>query len=307
MNLYNQRLEQIKYVVDNSKYVHINKEKLKKFVDTNDFIIMKKKHWLSDYINKFTEKEIILFLFLIQSINYCFWKEPIFIYEHDQRSSAMFKIFLDKVLINKKLLNVNYLNSLSYDDFVNIFEIEEGNIKNRYLTFMETVRFIYNNNNFYSDIFNLQSVDELYNYIVSNFKSFNDIALYNDKEIFFYKRSTLLIQELFKFSSTIKSNIKTIDSCLGCADYVIPKGLRSLSILTYDSVLDDIINQEKLIEAGSIYEIEIRANMLYVLELMKKRLKENGIIINSIELDNIMWKYSRKLLGKHHKTDTIFY
>lgn len=77
--------------------------------------------------------------------------------------------------------------------------------------------------------------------------------------------------------------------------------------MTYDSVLDDIINQEKLIEAGSIYEIEIRANMLYVLELMKKRLKENGIIINSIELDNIMWKYSRNLLGKHHKTDTIFY
>lgn len=307
MDLYNKRLEQIKYVVNNSKYVHINKDNLEKFINDHDFKNIKQSHYLEDYTKDFTEKEIILYLFLTHSINFCFWKEPIFNYKNEKRSTAMFKIFLDKVLSNKKLLNINYLYSLSYDDFINIFDIEEGNLHNRYSCFMDTVKVIYYNHNFYNEIFNLKSIDELYNYIVNNFKSFNDRSIYCNKVILFYKRATLLIKDLFTFSDTIKNNIKSIDSCLGCADYVIPKALRSLNILSYDQKLAQLVDKKCLIEHDSIYEIEIRANMLYVLEIMKQHLKSKNIIINSVDLDNIIWKYARNLLGTHHMTDTIYY
>ena len=56
-------------------------------------------------------------------------------------------------------------------------------------------------------------------------------------------------------------------------------------------------------------EIEIRANMLYVLELIKEKLENEGIKINSIELDNVIWHIGRKKknVGSCHHTITIFY
>ena len=56
-------------------------------------------------------------------------------------------------------------------------------------------------------------------------------------------------------------------------------------------------------------EIEIRANMLYVIELIKDKLKETGILINSVELDNLIWWMGKKQTKKSnaHHTITIYY
>ena len=57
-------------------------------------------------------------------------------------------------------------------------------------------------------------------------------------------------------------------------------------------------------------EIEIRASMLYVIELIKKKLREKDIIISSVELDNIIWLvYKSGKVNKSlpHHTVTIYY
>ena len=56
-------------------------------------------------------------------------------------------------------------------------------------------------------------------------------------------------------------------------------------------------------------EIEIRANMLYVLELVREKLENEGIKINSVELDNVIWQMGtrRKNVNPYHHTITIFY
>lgn len=56
-------------------------------------------------------------------------------------------------------------------------------------------------------------------------------------------------------------------------------------------------------------EIEIRANMLYVLELIREKLESKGIKINSVELDNVIWQMGtkKKNVNPYHHTITIFY
>ena len=49
--------------------------------------------------------------------------------------------------------------------------------------------------------------------------------------------------------------------------------------------------------------------MLYVIELIKIELKKKNIIINSVELDNLVWLMGKKNNKKSiaHHTITIFY
>ncbi len=306
MTLFDKRIEQMKYVVNNSNFVTINNKQIDEFIkkvdDLTDY-----KHWLYEYKSMFTENEIILFVFLVESMNFCFWLEPIFKYNNTKKSEAMFNIWLNKTLKDKRLLDLNYLKDLTYSDLISIFEIEEGNLKNRYNSLMHTVNVIHNKENFYNELFAIKSIDSLYEYIVNEFINFKDVSMYKGKEIYFYKRATLLINDLFELSDTIKNNIKSIDACLGCADYVIPKGLRSLGILEYNAELSEIVDAEEFISKDSEYEVEIRANMLFALEILKQKLKNNGIFINSVRLDNIIWQKSRGKEGKNHKTNTIYY
>lgn len=299
------RLEQIKYVVENSDYVKINEEKIEEFL-SNINLDYQATHFLDNFKDKYTEKERILLVFLIESINFCFYKEPHFIYKDQKNSSAMFSMFVDKTLEDKRLLDIKYLKELDYSSFISIFGIEEGNLKKRFESFKETVDYIYHHN-FYEELYSLNNTDELYTYIVTHFKSFNDTAMYKGKEIYFYKRATLLINDLFKMSEKIKNNVKNVDDLLGCADYVIPKGMRAYGMLEYKKELGDIIDNYEEIEAFSEYEIEIRANMLWVLELIKEKLMVRGIEINSITLDNVLWANLRGNNGINHRCDTIYY
>ena len=294
-----ERINQINYVVNNAKYVKLNEEKLEKWSKTLKNIDTE--HPWKKYKSDFTEKEIILLAFVIESMNFCFWKEPVFTYKDQKRSTAMINMYIDKAIENKNLVNINYLKKLKYNDLINIFEIEEGNLKNRYNSLMYTINKI--DDNFYTKLFNIKTTDELYNFI-TNFENFNDVSIYKGKEIYFYKRATLLVKDLFELSDTIHNNLKNIDSVLGCADYVIPKGLRNEGILEYSNDLASKIDNNIEIKQNSEYEIEIRAFTLYVIEYVKNK---NNKTINSACWDNNIWNYFRGKGGIAHKTDTIFY
>ncbi len=97
---------------------------------------------------------------------------------------------------------------------------------------------------------------------------------------------------------------------VGCADYKIPQVLRHLGILEYSKDLAYFVDNKKEIEHDSEMEIEIRANMLYVIELIKEKLQQNGINMNSIKIDNALWLLSKNKEFKdkpHHLTKTIYY
>ena len=300
--LQEKRLEQIKYVVENAAHIKLNQEKLDKWADSIKGSNFDEHPW-KKYNKDFNEKEIILLAFFIESMNFCFWKEPIFKYKDKKKSTAMMDLFIDAALKSKQLLNTNYLINLKYEDLIKIFMIEEGNLKKRYNSLMYSVRKINENKNFFDDLFNIKSTEDLYNFIV-DFGNFKDVSIYKGKEIFFYKRATLLVHDLFDLSETIHDNIKNIDTVLGCADYVIPRGLRLEGILEYDNELADKIDNFEEIPQDSEYEVEIRAFTLYVIEYVKNK---NDKDVNSAVWDNLIWNYFRGKGGIAHRTDTIFY
>ncbi len=308
-------LEEFEYVVKNSKYVKINDDRL------NDCINALGKpnytHWSKEMSIDLNEEKWILLAFIIESMNFCFWKKPKWKIEYNNEefsgSNALFYSVIKEVENNPSFLDIDYLYSLKQDDLNKIFEPISGQIpllEERYNNFREVIEYVKINKNFYNELYSIKTDKELLRYIVTNFKSFDDKSLYKEKTIHFNKRATLLTNDLFYLSNKIRKNISNVNNLSGCADYGIPRTFRDYGILEYSPSLANKVDNEIEIPHDSEMEIEIRANMLYVVEKIKEYFNDKSISINSVELDNLIW-----LLGKNnkdrksiaHHTVTIYY
>lgn len=302
-----------KYVVDNSKFVKINNNELDKFI--NDLGVVNYVHWSNELDLDLNEKEWILLAFIIESMNFCFWQKPKWKikYKDDivSGSNALFYSIIKQVEDNKKFLSLEYLNKLDMLEFYKIFDGIEGKcqlLEERYNNFKEVISYIANND-FYDEIYSINKDIDLLKYITDNFKSFDDKSLYKGEIIHFNKRATLLVNDLYYLSQTVRNNLGDVNNLSGCADYGIPRTFRDYGILVYNDQLANLVDNEIELEHDSDMEIEIRANMLYVIELIKEKLKEKNIIVNSVELDNLIWWMGKKSKNKGiaHHTVTIYY
>lgn len=308
-------MDDFKYVVENSKYVKINSKKVFQFID--ELGVPKYEHWSKELKLDLSEEEWLLLAFIIESMNFCFWQKPkwkiLYNGETMSGSNALFFSVIKEVQKNSDFLNIDYLYNLAKNDLYKIFESVEGVVplfEERYNNFKETISFIHDNDNFYDEIYNIKTDVELLNYIINNIHCFDDKSMYKERVIHFNKRATLLVNDLFYLSKVINSNLENVNNLSGCADYGIPRTFRDYGILEYSKELEQLIDNEKEILHDSEMEIEIRANMLYVIEIIKKELKNKDIVINSVELDNLIWLIGKKNKDRKsiaHHTITIFY
>ena len=305
-------LDELQYVVDNSNYVKLHKDKINDFAETleeSQYV-----HWSKELDFNLTEKEWILLATIVESMNFCFWKKPRWNIDYKgeriKGSMGMYYSVFKQVENNKNFLNIDYLVNLTRDEFDKIFEGQEicPHLDKRYENFKQVVTYI-KNNNYYDELFAIKKDTDLIKYIVTTFKCFDDKSEYKGKMIHIYKRATLLANDLYRLSETIRKNINNVDNLTGCADYVLPQMFRDLGILEYNEELANMVDNEIEIPQNSEMEVELRAHTLYVIELLRKVLNSKGIKVNSVELDNIIWK-KRKTLEKktgYHHTVTIFY
>ena len=305
--------EEFKYVVDHSQYVHINEEKLKECID--DLGEINYTHWSKEQNLDLTEKEWILLAFIIESMNFCFWQKPKWkIKYHDDivsGSNALFYAVIQQVERNKEFLKIENLEKIDQPQFYDIFQGVEGKcplIDERFRNFKEVIQYV-KNHDLYQELFSIKSDLELLEYITKNFSSFDDKSIYQGKTIHFNKRATLLVNDLYYLSDTIQNNLGNVNQLSGCADYGIPRTFRDYGLMVYNEELSKKVDSEEEIEHDSAMEIEIRANMLYIIELMKESLKKKGIIVNSVELDHLIWLLGKKTEKKSvaHHTITIYY
>lgn len=302
-----------KYVVENSKYVSISEKGIERFIE--DLGEISYNHWSNELNLTLSEKEWILLAFIIESMNFCFWQKPKWKIEYNNEiissSNALFYSVIREVESNDKFLDLGYLYNMDKETFKNIFSSTFGNIPlfdERYDSFKEVINYIYENNNFYNELFSIKTDRELLKYITDKFKNFDDKSLYKGRTIHFNKRATLLTNDLFYLSETINKNLKDVNNLSGCADYGIPRTFRDYNILIYNEELAKIIDNELELLHDSEMEIEIRANMLYVIELIKESLEKKGVIVNSVELDNLIWWMGKKnKKSPAHHTITIYY
>ena len=147
--------------------------------------------------------------------------------------------------------------------------------------------------------------------LAEKLSSFADIAEYQGYTVFFYKRAQIFAADLYgAFNGKKWGQFTDIDKLTTFADYKLPQVLRHLGILCYTQSLAQKVDQQVLLKAGSQQEVEIRANTIWTVELIRKELERNGKSLRAFEIDWILWNLGQRAEFKvrpYHRTVTVFY
>ena len=314
-------LETTKFVVDNSKYVKINKNKIRDFL--KNFGESHINHWLNESpfdFSKLSNKEKLHFLLVCNSISFSYWGEPKWEVEYkgEKFDGAWGMIAsIGKSIENKKpILNPNYLKGISEKE---LKEILKGNViiplfESRLKILREIGSILIRDFDGDFDKLIKQSDGDalkLLNLIIKHFPSFNDFSPYKGKTIYFHKRAQLLISDIYQlFNGKDYGNLKNLDKITACADYKLPMVLRKLGILEYSKELSEKVDKKIEIVKNSEEEVEIRANTIWAVEFIKQELKKKNSGINSIHINDHLWLLGQIKSPKdkpYHLTRTIFY
>jgi hypothetical protein len=142
-------------------------------------------------------------------------------------------------------------------------------------------------------------------------ESFMDIADYRGKKVCFYKRAQLFAADLHgAFDGKEWGSFRDMEELTAFADYKLPQVLRHAGVLTYDADLASRVDRMIHLNPGSPDEVEIRANTLWAVELIKQELKQRGKNLKAFEIDRLLWNLGQSdefRLKPYHRTVTIFY
>jgi hypothetical protein len=141
--------------------------------------------------------------------------------------------------------------------------------------------------------------------------SFNDVAVYENETVYFYKRAQILAADLYgALKGAGWGSFGDMEQLTAFADYKLPQVLRALGILQYGPELARTVDHQALLQPGSPEEVEIRANTIWAVETIRRELGKMGKNLKAHEIDWLLWtmgqdeKYRAK---PYHRTKTIFY
>jgi hypothetical protein len=101
-----------------------------------------------------------------------------------------------------------------------------------------------------------------------------------------------------------------MDKLTAFADYKLPQVLRQLGILTYSLKLTHKVDNRILLFPGSVEEIEIRANTIWAVEVIRQQIEQLGRSLKAFEIDWLLWNMGQEDTYRtkpYHRTKTIFY
>jgi hypothetical protein len=287
-------LDKCKFVTQNSKDVQIDYSKIDLLVDEI------KNYKITQYLDsspfgilELETEEIVNFLLIEDALQFSFWGSPKWTIETEygmlDGGAALLYCML-KVFKEHKNNFFEYVEHLTKDEFRTILK---GNIEiplfdKRYdiITNMAKIVNTKMNSSFYKYIDGITVDNDLFQILVSNFKNFEDIRLYKNQTVPFYKLCQYMTSNILHIIK-IKNNINVDCSHLvGCADYKIPQVLRDLSILKYSDSLSKIVDSKIGLAENAPQEVEIRASMIVVIDEIWKRV--NGAV-DKIDINNFIW------------------
>ncbi|MGE0793076.1 MAG: queuosine salvage family protein [Candidatus Woesearchaeota archaeon] len=317
----NQILSEVKFVVDNSEHVKINSNYIK--ILANNFSLKDKVTWTAILPFKpqnLTKNERIAFNFVFNAINFSYWGNPKWAIKYQGKeldgSWAMIASIHRAIEEGYDILNPKYLINLNEEELNHIFrgniEIPLFNERLKILKKLGKIVCLEFNNDF-ENVLKKSNYDceKLLNVITSKFDFFNDYSTYKNKTIHFHKRAQLLIGDIYEILHKFKEEIiKNIDFLTAFADYKIPQILRKINVLKYSEELEKLIDNKTELEFGNSMEVEIRSNMIWAIELIKKEINKKFPNVNSMDIDHYLWILSQdknKDDKPYHLTRTIFY
>jgi hypothetical protein len=147
--------------------------------------------------------------------------------------------------------------------------------------------------------------------LVAEFPRFNDVSMFEGREVKFFKLAQLGYWGLYSARAKSKDfPLEDASTLTAFADYILPVALRLMNIFVYAPPLERAINEHRLIPRDSPEEIELRAHTIYATALMceeinKRRPRDSAVIIPQI--DARLWTHYHKTFWPHHLTETIMY
>jgi hypothetical protein len=145
--------------------------------------------------------------------------------------------------------------------------------------------------------------------LTRDFPRFDDTATYDGETVRFWKLAQLSVWIL---QATLPggAGFEDLGRLTAFADYIVPAALRVLGITSYSAELESAIREGRMVEAGSPWEVEIRAHTIYACEELTRRVNElRPPELQAIvpQVDARLWVPFHRTHYPHHLTRTISY
>ncbi|MBD3319055.1 hypothetical protein GF342_04060 [Candidatus Woesearchaeota archaeon] len=256
----------------------------------------------------------------ITCLDFCFWGEPKWsVVVKGKRytgSFAMLAAVKQAMGWGAKWWDAQYLQSLTRDDLGQILRgdaVEIPLLQERLTNLHEAGRVLEQYDGRFTTMIEQAegSAVRLIQRVAQEFPQFRDRAVYKGREVSFYKRAQLLCANLQRvFAGKKWGAFQDVGQLAALADYKIPQILRHFGVLEYATPLASQVDNKALLAPGSEEEVEIRASMIWVVELIRQFLAARGVEKTAMEIDYLLWYekfHVRGAMKPHHRTRTIFY
>lgn len=266
-----------------------------------------------------TEKTVT-YIFLLDALNFSFWGEPKWRVNHIKENvdgywalSASLKRAAEK---DKHFLDADFLATISPEYLARVLQ---GNVEiplfvERWRNAQELGRVL--RDHFGGSAANLveragADAPSLARLVAENISSFNDTSVYNKRAVNLFKRAQIIVGDLWgSFGGEKWGEFKNLEDLTAFADYKLPQILRAWGILNYAPALARRVDAKKTLAKDSAEEIEIRASMLWAVELLRHALAQHGRELTSVQMDWFLWSSSQrnvKGMKPYHRVRTIYY
>jgi hypothetical protein len=316
-------LESAERVANASRWVSIDKAALNRFcldLISRDIEIPP---WNDRYHFRGTPRETVTYLLVLDSINFCFWPLPgkakwEMQYGEERLSGyyALAAALKRAARSGVPLTEAPYLADLSLDALISILG-RKGDLQllgMRLDNLREVGRVLLAH--YGGDATRLVedarlSAVELARLTARRFSSFRDFAAYGGAPVFFYKRAQIFAADLYgAFEGRAWGEFMDIDALTAFADYKLPQVLRHVGVLHYVPELSERVDNRNLLDAQCPEEVEIRANTIWAVELIRRQLSKTGNPLRALEIDWLLWNLGqddRFRARPYHRTVTLFY
>ncbi len=304
-----------RYVVEHSQHVSINPDAIRRMLLKGDVV---KPEWYPDlHVNDPD------WIFVLDALNFCFWEErgrPKWCIEYKGEPLSGYWALAGSLKRAHErgipITNAEFLSTISSKTVERIFEgpqripLFQQRVDN--LREIGAVLLEHYDGSFVNVLEQAgHSAVTLINEVVANFPSFNDVASYQGKTVYLYKRAQLLVADLYgAFEGQGYGNFFDLDQLTIFADYKLPQVLRHYHVLEYDPHLAYLVDNYLPVAPGSPEEVEIRASTIQAVELMRQSFIQKHRPIAAFKLDWWLWNLGQDdavRVRPYHRTRTTFY
>lgn len=312
-------LDSIQQVVPVAQFVRFDEAAAQTFVKHHLNQVDALSAWSADdHFNDGTSRTLN-YVFVLDTLNFCFWGEPRWKYRHQGQLldgyMALAACLKDAFERGDPLDDAEYLAQLDLSQVEKLLAGEEGQIPlldSRLRVLREAGKSLLEN--FDGQVTNLVkqangSVLSLVELLADHFVSYRDEANYRGFHVCLYKRAQIFCADVYgTFKGQGWGKFHDVDQLTAFADYKLPQLLRAHNVLHYEPSLADKVDAQVELPMGSSEEIEIRAFTIDAVEQLKKIFADQDVQLKSFEVDWLLWHLSQGIEAKpYHRAKTVFY